>query len=126
MEKICVLRPEEPARLNPDRLDQLFVQLGERGAQNVICRAMEELALRLSSLEDAYRAGAHEAVRKGAKSLIGIADQIGMESLARVAGDVRRCGDRKDHVALASTLSRLVRIGDRSLTAVWDLQDLSV
>ena len=121
-----MLRHEEEVRLNPDRLDQLFVQLGEAGAQNVVCRAMEELAVRLSSLEECHRAGRAEMVRKGAKSLIAIADQIGMQSLARVAGDVRDCADRGDGVALAATLRRLVRIGDRSLTAVWDLQDLSV
>ena len=49
-----------------------------------------------------------------------------MNTLARVAGDVTRSIDAGDLVATSATLTRLVRIGARSLTAVWDLQDLSV
>ena len=61
-----------------------------------------------------------------ARSLTGIADQIGMNDLSRVAGDVTRCIDARDAVALAATLSRLQRIGERSLTAIWDMQDVPV
>lgn len=49
-----------------------------------------------------------------------------MTALARVAGDVTRAIDANDAVATAATLARLLRVGERSLTAVWDLQDLSI
>ena len=49
-----------------------------------------------------------------------------MRTLARVAGDVTRCIDAGDGVALAAVLSRLIRIGERSLTAIWDTQGLRV
>jgi len=126
VQQIAVLVIEEKVRLESDRLAELYVQLGEAGAQDVVCRAMEELAIRLARIDEAYRAYRLAALRKGAKSLIGIAEQVGMQRLADVARDVCLCADDMDPVALGATVSRLQRIGDRSLTAVWDLQDLSV
>ncbi|MGB2200579.1 MAG: hypothetical protein ACPH5G_04515 [Pseudooceanicola atlanticus] len=113
-------------RLDPDRLQELYKQLGEAGAEDVVCRAMEELAVRLSHTERLFRQHKLVEMRKAARSLTGIADQIGMNALSRVAGDVTRCIDARDAVALAATLSRLLRIGERSLTAIWDMQDVPV
>jgi len=117
---------DENVRLDSDRLAELYVQLGEAGAQDVVCRAMEELAVRLARISESYHANMTLDLRKGAKGLIGIAEQIGMQRLADVARDVRSCVDENDPIALAATMARLLRIGDCSLTAVWDLQDLSV
>lgn len=58
--------------------------------------------------------------------MVAIAEQIGMAGLARVAGDVTNAIDEGDAVATAATLCRMIRVGERSLTAIWDLQDLSV
>jgi hypothetical protein len=73
-----------------------------------------------------YQQGALPDLRKSARSIAAIADQIGMQTLARVARDVTACVDTGDRTGLAATLARLMRIGERSLTAVWDLKDLSV
>lgn len=120
------LQQNEAVRLDSDRLEELYVQLGEAGAENVVCRALEELAVRLSYTERCYRERRLQDMRKSARSLVAISDQIGMQMLARVATDVTRCIDENDHTALAATLSRLLRIGERSLNEVWDLQDLSI
>jgi len=116
----------EKVSLNSDRLAELYIQLGEAGAQDVVCRAMEELAVRLANINEAHLTYNGRDLRKGAKGLIGIAEQIGMQRLADVARDVCNCADENDPIALGATLARLLRIGDCSLTAVWDLQDLSV
>lgn len=121
-----MLKQDEVVRLNPDRLEELYVQLGEAAAENVLCRALEELAVRLSHTERCYRKGGMDDTRKAARSLVAIADQIGMQMLSRVAADVTACADSGDTVALAATLTRLLRIGERSLSEVWDLQDLSI
>ncbi|MEM9549702.1 MAG: hypothetical protein AAGA05_00920 [Pseudomonadota bacterium] len=126
VENIIVLRREESVRVDPDQLGALYRQLGESGAEDVVCRAIEELAVRLSHCERMWRSQDLPGLRKSARSLIAIAEQIGMNSLARVADDVTRTIDQHDQVAQAATLTRLMRIGERSLTAVWDLQDLSV
>lgn len=126
VEQITTLVLVEPIRLNPDQLGELYCQLGEAGAEDVICRAIEELAVRLTHCDRLWRRNEQEALRKSVRSLIAISDQIGMTTLARVARDVTHTIDVGDSVAEAATLSRLIRIGERSLTAVWDLQDLSV
>lgn len=117
---------DERVRLDPDKLTALYVQLGAAGAENVVCRAMEELAIRMADLPGLLRSGDYVKLGKTARSLVGIADQIGMGSLARVARDVSDCAHREDLPALAATLARLGRIGDRSLAAIWDMRDMSV
>ena len=123
---MTLLQQSETVRLDPDRLEELYHQLGEAGAENVVCRALEELAVRLSYTERCYREFQLDDMRKSARSLVAIAEQIGMQTLARVALDVTRCIDDQDRIALAATLSRLLRIGERSLHEIWDFQDLTI
>ena len=87
---------------------------------------MEELALRLSHCSRLHTAESFEELRKCARSLIAIADQIGMHVLSRVAADVILSVDMNDRTSIAATLSRLLRIGEQSLTAIWDLQDITI
>ncbi|WP_119839458.1 hypothetical protein [Pseudooceanicola algae] len=122
MEHVLVLVQQEAVRLDPDRLEALYFQLGEAGAEDVLCRAMEEIALRLGHTERLFRQGRRAEMRKSSRSLVAMAEQIGMNALARVAQDVTQCIDDDDFVALAATLARLLRVGEQSLTAVWDLQ----
>lgn len=126
MSEIVTIQLAEPVQLNQVRLDTLYAQLGETGAENVMCRAMEELAARMSQCESLWRAQNKVQLRKHARSLIAIADQIGMQTLAQVAGDVTHCVDSDDAVALAATLSRMLRIGERSLAAIWSMENLSL
>jgi len=120
------LEQRETVRLDQGRLEQLYIQLGEAGAEDVVCRALEELAVRLSHTERCFRAEEIPDMRKSARSLIAIAEQVGMVKLARVARDVTQCIDLGDEVALAATLSRLLRIGEISLHEIWDMRDYSI
>lgn len=126
VEQVTLLEKNEPVQLDSGRLEQLYLQLGEAGAEDVVCRALEELAVRLSHTERCYREAQLGDMRKSARSLIAIAEQIGMGTLANVARDVTHCIDDKDAVATAATLSRLLRIGETSLHEIWDLQDYSI
>ncbi len=127
MTLVATLVQTETVRLNQDQLAALYQQLGHTGAEDVVCRAIEELAVRLSHCERLWREKDNAALRKSARSLIAISEQIGMNTL---------CARRRGMSPVpwlpviwspsAATLFRLIRIGERSLTAVWDLQDLSV
>ncbi|MDP3339479.1 hypothetical protein [Frigidibacter sp.] len=114
---------EEGVRLDGDRLVALYAELGEAGAEAVICRAMEDLATALTDLQRLAVARDLAPMPGRARALAQIAGDVGMDSLCRVALDAAECAGRGDVPALAAVLARLVRIGDRSLTAVWDLQD---
>ncbi|MEM8579079.1 MAG: hypothetical protein AAGF60_14615 [Pseudomonadota bacterium] len=126
MQTVTQLELKEPIRVNRERLGDLYTQLGEHSAEDVVCRAMEEVSLRMTHCDRAFRARDWADLRKSARSLIAIADQIGMQDVGRVAADVVACIDRQDHVATAATLGRLMRAGEGSLSAVWDLQDLTI
>ncbi|WP_192965204.1 hypothetical protein [Phycobacter azelaicus] len=117
---------KENVHLDPGKLSELYTQLGETGAEDVVCRAIEELAVRLSHCERLWRQDDMENLRKNARSLIAIADQIGMTAMASIAQDVTGAIDSKDAPAIAATVFRLLRVGERSLTAVWEQQDLSI
>ncbi|MCR8826815.1 hypothetical protein [Pseudosulfitobacter koreensis] len=123
---ITKINPRETVAVNDARLSALYAELGDASAEDVLCRAMEELALRMSHCERLFRTDDFDGLRKSARSLIAIAEQIGMDVLARVAADVTYCIDRNDTVALAATLTRLMRTGEGSLTAVWELQDITL
>ena len=87
---------------------------------------MEELAVQISAAQVAASQGAVADLAPAVRALARLAAQVGMTSLSRVAEDVAQCAARGDLVGQSATLARLVRIGDRSLTAVWDLQDVSL
>ncbi len=126
VDQLTTIMPNERVRLDAERLELLYSKLGEEGADDVLCRAMEEMAIRVKQSEKLYRAGSAKDLRKTVHSLIAIADQIGLQTLSRVAVDVVDCIDSGDWVALGATFSRLVRSSDQSLTAIWDLQDVTI
>ena len=116
----------ETVRLDPEKLSALYEQLGETGAEDVVCRAIEELAVRLTHCERLWRQNDMVSLRKSARSLIAISDQIGMTALATIARDVTEAIDSEDVPAIAAILFRLMRVGERSLTAVWDQHDMTI
>ena len=126
MKHVTQIKPKESVDVDQDRLSALYAQLGDVSAEDVVCRAMEELALRLSHCDRLYRTSALADLRKSVKSLVAIADQIGMSAVSMVAGHVTDCIDQENNIALASTLGRLMRIGEESLTTMWDLQDVTI
>ena len=104
----------------------LYTDLGPNAAEDVICRAMEELAQRLCQVQEMALSGPREDMHKTLRSLSAIAQQIGMTSLSRVSYDVMNCIEFGDLVAEAATLARLARTGERSLTELWDINEFSV
>ncbi|MDU8928170.1 hypothetical protein RXV86_12300 [Alisedimentitalea sp. MJ-SS2] len=123
---VTILAQNEPVRVDAETLEGLYRQLGDINAEDIVCRAMEELAVKLAQVERFYREGRFGDIRKAARMIVAIAEQIGMKLLARVAGDLKACIDMGDEIALAAVLARLIRTGERSLTEIWDLQDLSI
>ncbi|MEZ5716532.1 MAG: hypothetical protein R3D85_16140 [Paracoccaceae bacterium] len=126
MAEVTILAQDESVRVDSEKLEALYRQLGDISAEDIVCRAMEELAVKLAQMERFYREGRGGEMRKTARMITAIADQIGMQLLARVASDAVRCLDDGDTIALAAVLARLIRTGERSLTEIWDLQDLSI
>lgn len=123
---VAKLRPTGEVYLDREQLDQLYAQLGASGGDGVVTRAMEELAVRMAKVDSCHKKGQFEELQRAARSMIAISEQIGMVTFAGVAGDVSRLALEDDGTALAATVDRLMRIGENSLLAVWDIQGASV
>lgn len=131
MVKLAVLRHEEGVRLEPERLLAIYAELGDRNGDHVIGRAIEEMAVRIADMQrhadDPCGGDAgSEALVLAAGALIRVARRIGLTTVARVAQDAMIAAWADDGPAQAAILARLMRIGDRSLNAIWELQDLTL
>ena len=102
------------------------MRLGPIAAEDLISRTMEDLAVLLAQAGRAYEAGELNAVMVHAGRISEQAHHIGMTKLARVAGDVITLAHSQDGAALAAVVERLSRLGEKSLMAVWDLQQHTV
>lgn len=112
------LARDETVQLDQARLSVLYYKLGEEGADRAIGRASRELAARTARCRSLWEAGDRAGLRKCARSMIPIAEQAGMSQFARVAAQVSATAAGHDAVALAATVSRLLRVGESSLRAV--------
>lgn len=120
MTKIAFLSMTDAIRIEVQRLEQIVQELGEDCAAQVISAALEELARALRRTVLAEQRDDLGAVVAGADQLSRLAWQVGLVTLAGVAIDVGACAESRDATALASTVARLERIGNRSLTRIWD------
>ncbi|WP_420396545.1 hypothetical protein [Nioella sp.] len=117
------LRPEEPARFNPERLEHLCDEIGEIRAEHEVASALQAINLHLQTIRHLHPVGAK--LLRPVRNLAAASDRIGMATLARVARDVLACIGSGDQVALAATHARLLRVGERSIHAIWDLEDVT-
>ncbi len=122
---VTVLPFEEPARFNPGPLEELCDQIGEVQAEAEVALALDRISDRLSQIPPSISADTRQALCASLTALVEDAELIGMASLARVARDVLACDAFGDEVSFAATLARLRRVGDRSIHAIWDFEDVS-
>lgn len=123
MAQIMALTMSEPVKVDSRRVGDIVSELGETAAQNVIGVALEQLAVALRATEAALEAQDMAQTVFHADKLSRLAWQIGLLSLAGVAMDLGNCAERRDQWALSAVQARLMRVGNRSLTAIWDRAD---
>ena len=117
------LLPKEAAQLDPNQLDFICHQMGTGNGEAAVCAVMENLAELIYSTEIAWENGDFPGLRANCLQIRAMSEQIGMTTLVMVALDVIGLCAGDDGNALAATVSRLQRVGERSLLAVWDAQD---
>lgn len=112
---IARLIPREPfgpdvRALSPyDMVDEDFDN------SDLICAGLEELSRHLRRLDDDFRLGHFDRLEARARSIVMLADQLGLRRVGQVAADVVYCLDGPDEVALSATLSRLLRLMTQAL-----------
>lgn len=120
MAQITALAVFEPVRVDSRRVGDIVTELGEAAAQTVIGLALEQLAAALTEADRAICDGNLPEAARQCDLLARLAWQIGLLSLAGVAMDLGSCAERGDPVAIGATHARLMRVGNQSLTAIWD------
>lgn len=126
VEHVAVLHPRDTAFFDEDTLNALSRDLGPSVAENILCRALEDIAVRLVQMRQEYADGDERALRKSVRSLIPIVEQVGLPGLSAIAGDVLICIDRGEGVALAATLCRLLRSSELAISCAELGLDLSL
>ena len=115
---VTALRPTERVRLDAEAIESIYRNLGPGGAEQVVSRALGELALTLAGLVEQVRRRELGDLGRGLRRLQRMADHLGMISLGLVAAEARICMDRSDPTAFAAVWARLIRVAEASLS--WD------
>ncbi|MBF9029431.1 hypothetical protein HKCCE3408_03380 [Rhodobacterales bacterium HKCCE3408] len=123
---VILVQSAEAARFDPTRLESLCITKGELQAETEAAEALDCINRLLEEVSPAAAPLGRMRLIARIDALIASADKIGMCTLTRVARDVRACLATNDPVALAATLARLSRVGERSMYAIFDLEDQSV
>lgn len=109
------LRPKERVRQDAEPIATIYRNLGTASAEQVVARALGELALTMAGLVAQVRAHELKDMQRQLRRLQLMAENLGMETLAIVAADLRCCLDRSDVTAFSAVWARLLRIAERAL-----------
>ena len=118
---VARIRHVEAARLDRSALERLVREHGEEGAERLVGRALECIAVLLNRVERAWRTGDAKRIWRDTIEIAAHAEEIGLSSLHRVAGDVVGCIETGDPAALGATVGRMIRLGEASLMTAWNL-----
>jgi len=124
--QVATISFADKVRVDTARLNAICDQMGRQKGEDAICVAMEDLAALLHSATQAWKQCDMDALEPTARQVSGIADRIGLVTLAAAAGDVSALCASHDDAALAATMARMTRLGEGSLIAIWEAQELSV
>lgn len=125
MVEVTALTPREVVRQDVEAIAEIYRNLGAPTAEQVVTRALGELALMIVGLAEQVRAQDLHDLAQRLGRLRRQANDIGLVSLAAVAGDARSCLERADGTAFSAVWARLLRVAERSLASGQPIADLS-
>ena len=100
---------------------QQFNLQADRDRHDLIFDVVEDIARILGRAETQYLKTDHDNLRDSLDGIVTLAQKFGLRHLSRVAQDVKFCVDRNDLVVVSSTFQQLLRVGEQSLFAIWDM-----
>jgi hypothetical protein len=125
MEEVAVLRPREVVCQDMEAMADIYRNLGAPVAEQMVTRALGELALTMAGIVEKVRAQDLRDVARQLTRLKRLAAEMGLVSLSAVAEDARICLERADGTAFSAVWARLLRVAERSLSPDEGMADLS-
>lgn len=120
---VVALRPNDRVRQDAEPIATIYRNLGTASAEQVVTRALGELALTMSGLAAHVKAHEMTGLSRQLRRLQRMSENLGLTSLGLVAADVRVCLDQSDVTAFSAVWARLMRIAERSLATDKGLLD---
>ena len=121
---VLAFRPKERVRQDSEPIALMYRNMGTTAAEQVVTRALAELAMAMTGLSDQVRSQDMSDLGRQLRRLQRMSEQLGLVSLGQVAGDVRLCLDKADPTAFGAVWARLMRVAECSLAAEKGLMDL--
>lgn len=115
MGQVLALRPVEHVRHDSAPIALIYRNMGTAAAEEVVSRALAELALALAGLGDPVPGADVREAARGLRRIARMAGQLGLVSVAQVAEDARMVLECGDATAVAAVWSRLLRVAELSL-----------
>ena len=115
-DNVFVLRPNDRVRQDAEPIATIYRNLGAASAEQVVTRALTELALTMAGLASQVRARELSDVDRQLRRLQRMSENLGMVSLGIIAGNVRDCLARNDVTSFSAVWARLLRVAERSLS----------
>jgi hypothetical protein len=115
-DNIFILQPKDRIQHDAGPISTIYRNLDTASADQVVTRALGELALTMAGLADQVRAHDLTDVQRQVRRLQRMAENLGMVSFSSVCGDVKACLDLGDVTAFGAVWARLLRVAERSLT----------
>ncbi|MEL6682157.1 MAG: hypothetical protein AAFQ09_05870 [Pseudomonadota bacterium] len=117
---VIVLRCPDSLYFDPTAVNALFAEKGVEEAEEVVCRVLEDIAMRLDNLQQGRSESRFDLMYKPARRIGIVADQIGLIEVSAAAGHVVTCLEQLDGVALEATMARLERAFDVAVSEIWN------
>lgn len=117
LDNVVALRPNDRVRQDAEPIATIYRNLGTASAEQVVTRALTELALTMSGLAAQVQAHDLADMTRQLRRLQRMSENLGLVSLGLIAADVSLCLEGKDVTAFSAVWARLLRVAERSLAA---------
>lgn len=116
-DSVSVLRVQDRVDQDVAMVAVIYRDMGKQAADQVVIRAMDEVALTMAGLVGRVQSRELSDVARQLRRLQRLSVPLGLVSLAQVAQDARGCLEAGDVTAFSAVWARLVRVAKRSLVA---------
>lgn len=122
---VVALRPNDRVRQDAEPIATIYRNLGTTSAEQMVTRALTELAVTMSGLAAQVQARDLANMTRQLRRLQRMSENLGLVSLGLIAADVSLCLERSDVTAFSAVWARLLRVAERSLSADRGIQGLT-